>query len=65
MVHHKVSDFDMQFGHLATPYKKQDSPVGGVKGEASSYFCYVRSPTCALSMHGKVPGALNYVNCVG
>jgi hypothetical protein len=37
----------------------------GVKGEATSYLWYVRSSTCALSMHGQVTGMANCVNCVG
>jgi hypothetical protein len=30
--------------------------VEGVKGEATSYFWYIRISTCALSMHDHVPG---------
>jgi hypothetical protein len=29
--------------------------VQSVKGEATSYLWYVRSPACSLSMHDKVP----------
>jgi hypothetical protein len=39
--------------------------VEGVKGEATSYLWYVKSLTCALSMHGQVPGAVNCFNYVG
>jgi hypothetical protein len=39
--------------------------VEGVHGEATSYLWYVRSPACSPSMHDKVSGASNYVNCVG
>jgi hypothetical protein len=65
MVHHEMPDFELQLGCLAMPYEKWDSPVEGVKGEATSYLRYIRSRTCSLSMHGKVPGASNYINCVG
>jgi hypothetical protein len=65
MVHHKVSDFELQLGCLAMPYKKYDSLVEGDKGEATSYLWYIRSLACSLSMHSKVPRASNCVNCVG
>jgi hypothetical protein len=38
--------------------------VKGVHSEATLYLWYVRSPTCSPSMHDKVSGASNYVNCV-
>jgi hypothetical protein len=38
--------------------------VEGVKGEVTSYLRYVRSSTCALSMHGQVPGVVNCFNYV-
>jgi 3-methyladenine DNA glycosylase Mpg len=38
--------------------------VDGVKGEATSYLWYVRSSTCALSMHGQVHGVVNCFNYV-
>jgi hypothetical protein len=38
--------------------------VEGVHGEATSYLWYIRSPACLPSMHGKVSGESNYVNCV-
>jgi hypothetical protein len=39
--------------------------VCGVKGEATSYLWYVRSLTCALSMHDQVLEVANCFNCVG
>jgi hypothetical protein len=38
--------------------------VEGVMGEAISYLWYVRSSTCALSMHDQVPGRTNCANYV-
>jgi hypothetical protein len=52
----------LQFGGSVN---EQFELVEGVHDEATSYLWYVRSPACSPSMHDKVSGASNYVNCVG
>jgi hypothetical protein len=65
IIHHKVSNCELQLGCLAMSYKKSDSPMEGVKGQPTSYMWYVRSLACSLSMHDKVPRSSNCVNYLG